>query len=135
MGMLINKAAVEQPANVAEGESAVSALWERFKKGDEEAFKAIYFEYHHLLLQYALTISNDEQVSHDAIQDLFSNLWHNRRNLGQAVSVKAYLLSSLRRGVLLKLKNIRRKQVLAVELFTFHPDIEFSPEMIMIRKE
>lgn len=112
-----------------------AGVWEQFKQGDEQAFQEIYFTYYGLLYQYALSISKDAHVSDDVIQDMFSDLWNNRRNLGDAVSVKAYLLSTLRRRVLLKMKRNRRKQVLAVELFTFNPDIEFSPEMIRIQEE
>src|SRR5690554_1826172 len=101
-----------------------------FRDGDEAAFQHLYFNHYQLLFQYGWNISKDDHVSNDAIQDLFSDLWHSRKNLSAAVSVKAYLLSSLRRRVLVKLKQIRRKQVLALELFTLHPDIEFSPEMI-----
>ena len=129
---------MEQKLGVTSGTSPAltdSELWGLFKKGDEAAFKTIYFKNYPLLYQYALNISKDEHVSDDVIQDMFSSLWHTRRNLGVAVSIKAYLLSSLRRRVLLKLKQIRRKQVLALELFTFNPDIEFSPEMVMIREE
>ncbi|NGF56842.1 sigma-70 family RNA polymerase sigma factor [Parapedobacter sp. SGR-10] len=129
---------MEQKPGVTSGTSPAltdSELWGLFKKGDEAAFKTIYFKNYPLLYQYALNISKDEHVSDDVIQDMFSSLWHTRRNLGVAVSIKAYLLSSLRRRVLLKLKQIRRKQVLALELFTFNPDIEFSPEMVMIREE
>ncbi|SFB78031.1 RNA polymerase sigma factor, sigma-70 family [Parapedobacter composti] len=110
-------------------------LWELFKKGDEAAFKRIYFRNYPMLHQYARNICKDEHVSDDVIQDMFSDLWHSRRNLGVAVSIKAYLFSSLRRRILLKMKQIRRKQVLALELFTFNPDIEFSPEMVLIREE
>lgn len=129
---------MEQKPGVTSGTGPAltdSELWGLFKKGDEAAFKTIYFKNYPLLYQYALNISKDEHVSDDVIQDMFSSLWHTRRNLGVAVSIKAYLLSSLRRRVLLKLKQIRRKQVLALELFTFNPDIEFSPEMVMIREE
>jgi len=129
---------MKQKPGVTSGTSPAltdSELWGLFKKGDEAAFKTIYFKNYPLLYQYALNISKDEHVSDDVIQDMFSSLWHTRRNLGVAVSIKAYLLSSLRRRVLLKLKQIRRKQVLALELFTFNPDIEFSPEMVMIREE
>lgn len=112
-----------------------AALWALFREGDVAAFQRIYFNHYQFLFQYAWNISKDDHVSSDAIQDLFSDLWHSRKNLSEAVSVKAYLLSSLRRRVLLKLKQIRRKQVLALEFFTLHPDIEFSPEMIMIREE
>ena len=111
------------------------SLWLQFKEGDEQAFKTIYFKHYSLLYQYALEISKDEHVSDDVIQDMFSDLWHKRRKLGDAVSIKAYLLSTLRRRVLLRMKRNRRKQALALEVFTFNPDIEFSPEMIRIREE
>lgn len=110
-------------------------LWNSFKSGDHLAFKSIYFDYYYLLYQYALNISKDETVSIDVIQDLFSDLWDSRNKLGKVLSIKAYLLSSLRRRVLQKLKQKRRKQVLALELFTFAPDLEFSPEILMIQRE
>src|SRR5690606_16937283 len=109
--------------------------WTLFKKGDEEAFKHIYFKHYPKLHQYALNICGDEHVCNDVIQDMFSDLWHSRRKLSVAISVKAYLFSILRRRILLRLKQIRRKQVLALELFTLNPDIEFSQEMIIIREE
>lgn len=110
-------------------------LWENFKSGCESAFKSIYFLHYYALYHYALNISKDETVSLDAIQDLFSDLWGSRKRLGHVLSIKAYLLSSLRRRVLQKLKRKRRKQVLALEFFTFDPDIEFSPEILMIQRE
>jgi RNA polymerase sigma factor (sigma-70 family) len=41
----------------------------------------------------------------------------------------------VRRKVLKKLKSNRRKQVVALELFTHDLNIEFSPEMILIEEE
>lgn len=110
-------------------------LWDSFKKGDEVSFKSIYSIHYSMLHQYAFNICKDDQITIDALQDLFSDLWHSRRRLGPVTSIKAYLFSSIRRRVLVKLKKNRRKQVLALEIFTHHPDIEFSQEMIRIREE
>lgn len=135
MGSLENRG--QKPNDIVTKHSDMpdDELWELFKKGDELAFKEMYFKHYPMLYQYGFNICHDEDVCDDVIQDMFSDLWHTRRNLGIALSIKAYLFSTLRRRTLQRLRQIRRKQVIALELFTRNPDIEFSPEMIMIREE
>ena len=126
--------------NVSMGLKASSSsddanLWSAFKMDDEDAFKTIYFSHYDGLFQYAMKICNDDTLCADAIQDLFSELWISRKKLGDVISIRAYLFSSVRRRVMIKLKANRQKQVIALEMVTRSPDIEFSTEMIRIREE
>ncbi|MGV3504031.1 MAG: RNA polymerase sigma factor [Adhaeribacter sp.] len=77
-----------------EGEAA---LWRDFKEGSETAYALIYRKYAYLLYSYGSKICPDQALVEDGIQDLFIKLWVNKSNLGQAPSIKNYLLKSFRR--------------------------------------
>ena len=73
--------------------------WLAFINGDIAAFDAIMTQYFRDLYQYGSKFSSDGEFVKDAIQDLFLYLWEHREHLAQTVSVKAYLMSSLRRRI------------------------------------
>lgn len=66
-------------------------LWSRFKNGDKNSFKEIYFEHYLFLYNYGNRTSNEKNLVEDCLQDLFLKLWKNRANLGEVISIKAYL--------------------------------------------
>lgn len=68
------------------------------RAGDESAFESLYNRYFQILFSYGRRLA-DDATADDAIQELFINLWRNRRSVGQAVSVRFYLLRSLRREI------------------------------------
>ena len=74
-------------------------LWQAVTAGDEEAFERLYRRYFRDLFYYGRQFLHDEEVVNDAIQDLFVDLWRNRRSLSPARSVKFYLMASLRRKI------------------------------------
>lgn len=73
-------------------------LWASMRAGDESAFESLYNRYFQVLFSYGRRLA-DDATADDAIQELFINLWRNRRTVGQAVSVRFYLLRSLRREI------------------------------------
>jgi RNA polymerase sigma factor (sigma-70 family) len=73
--------------------------WIAFINGDIAAFDAIMTQYFRDLYQYGSKFSSDTEFVKDAIQDLFLYLWEHREHLAQTVSVKAYLMASLRRRI------------------------------------
>jgi RNA polymerase sigma factor (sigma-70 family) len=75
-------------------------LWERFKKGDETAFSKIFHSNYSVLYNYGMKLSGDEDLTKDCIQELYITLWKNRDNLGNAVSIRFYLLKSIRRKMI-----------------------------------
>ena len=72
-------------------------LWEEFKNGSEAAFTSIYQQYAYLLYSYGNKISSDATLVEDCIQELFIKLWVNKAKLGEAPSLKNYLLKAFRR--------------------------------------
>lgn len=76
---------------------SAAPLWEEFKNGSEAAFAAIYQQYAYLLYSYGNKISSDATLVEDCIQELFIKLWVNKDKLGEAPSLKNYLLKAFRR--------------------------------------
>jgi RNA polymerase sigma factor (sigma-70 family) len=63
-----------------------------------------------VLLQRGLQISSDRELVKDCIHDLFLEIWINKINLTTPLSVKAYLIVSLQRKIMRKLKKDRLQQ-------------------------
>lgn len=86
-------------------------LWVKLKSGCDQAFKELYLKFHHLLLNYGLSIVSDKSVVEDCVHDLFLYLWSKRTSLSKVESVKYYLLVCFRRRIFkfLESKEISRK--------------------------
>lgn len=88
-----------------EGPEGEKLCWNKFREGDKNAYLYIYNKYSNLLFRYGRKIVQDREVVKDAIHDLFVELWKNKHNLGEAASIKNYLLKSLRRKLIRTLKK------------------------------
>ncbi len=119
----------ETPENIALREQ-----WQAFLLGDEQAFAELHKMLFAVLYNYALKIQfGDESLSDDSVQELFIKLWTKRAKLPEVKSVKAYMMTSLRRQILNNIRN-RQLQQLKVKV-SRQPDIEFSHDEIVMKKE
>ena len=84
----------------------------------------MYLKYYPILLVYGKTISNDEPIIEDTIQELFLGLWERRDNLFIKSTLETYLFVAFRNNLIRKLKA-NPKRDLKIELI----DIE-QPEAI-----
>ncbi|HVW58620.1 MAG TPA: RNA polymerase sigma factor [Puia sp.] len=108
-------------------------LWERFKKGDQDAFARIYNEHIDNLLLYGMKTIRKEQVVKDAIQDLFVELWRSRENLQSVRSVPLYLFKSLRYKLFRESKMRVEVSTASISAYPSLPDS--SIEMIILQRE
>jgi RNA polymerase sigma-70 factor (ECF subfamily) len=108
-------------------------LWSRSLGGDTMAFRDIHRVLFKGLYNYALKLLQDGGLAGDAVQDLFVRIWVRRDQIGVIQKVKPYFFTALRRQVLNQLRNLhlREKQISGLP----RPDIEFSPEEIVVRNE
>jgi RNA polymerase sigma factor (sigma-70 family) len=106
-------------------------LWRLFRNGNTLVFEIIDSRYVNLLVNYGRRICNDDEILKDAIQDLFTDLWRNRENLGPTDSIQYYLVKAFRRNLIKKVKSARKYIYDKVDF----PDFEFSPEMAIINLE
>jgi RNA polymerase sigma factor (sigma-70 family) len=72
-------------------------LWKEFKEGSTQAYTAIMNNYYHLLYNYGSRFTPNSELLKDDLQELFLGLWKNRETINDTLSVKHYLLKSLRR--------------------------------------
>lgn len=92
--------------NSEKGYSKDEELWQALRDGHKQALSQLFGKYYESLFNYGMRIvSRRRGMVRDSIQVLFFKLWKYRQSLDQAESVKAYLLSSLRRILMEKLKK------------------------------
>ena len=76
-----------------------SSLWNKLRLGDEEAFSSLFERYYSMLVNYGKTLMTGEDRVKDCVQDVFVDIWTYRYKLNEAMVVKAYLLSSVRKRI------------------------------------
>lgn len=108
--------------------------WLQFKDGDKEAFTIFYNLYIDRLFQYGLKFCNDEDTIKDAIQEIFLDLYLNRKkNKSTPENLKYYLVLALKRNLIKKQKSKRRFDNNSLK--NENIDLEFSVEYQIIEKE
>lgn len=75
------------------------ALWNQLRLGDEEAFSSLFERYYSTLVNYGKTLMTGEDRVKDCVQNVFVDIWTYRFKLNEAIVVKAYLLSSVRKRI------------------------------------
>ena len=107
--------------------------WQQSLCNDTAAFGNIHAVLFEELYSYAAKLLNNDTLADDAIQDLFIKIWNKRTSIGAIEKVKPFFYTALRRQLLNQLRDIKLKQ-LKISLVN-EPDIEFSQEEIIIKKE
>lgn len=110
-------------------------LWNFFKMGNVDAFQCIYEKHIRVLTNYGLRICADKELVKDAIHDMFVNMWNNRMHLGPTTSIKYYLIKALRRNLIKKLVDRRKKECEDVTLLNDNMLLEFSHELKITQSE
>ncbi|MEC5145480.1 sigma-70 family RNA polymerase sigma factor [Chitinophaga sp. 212800010-3] len=104
-----------------------NVLWEQVIHGDQQAYRVLYEMYGDMLFRYGLRYMKDTAAIKDCIQDLFTDLYHYRRNLAVDVNIRYYLLGSFRRKLHQTIKkNTRVNPDAADDYFSivYEPDPE-----------
>ena len=75
-------------------EHSFQKIWS--SKEGKERLLDLYQQYYADLYAYGLRICNNQEMTRDAIHDLFIQVWEGKINLSSVQSTKPYLLKSLR---------------------------------------
>lgn len=110
-------------------------LWADFRKGDRQAFEALLSQYYAMLLAYGIRLMADKTIVEDCLQDFFVELWQKRDGLGDAKSIKAYLIASFRRRLFREKEKQNRMRITKDVSDDYDFDIEFDIETTLISKE
>jgi len=110
-------------------------LWRALKLGDTIALKELFNKYYSDLFFYGSKLASSRNKSADTIQDLFANIWENRKSIADVVYVKAYLFTALRNNILkADPKDIFDKSE-SVNNLLHEYDFDISPEEIYLDNE
>jgi RNA polymerase sigma factor (sigma-70 family) len=105
-------------------------LWESLKSGNEKAFETIFRRFYPPLLNYGLRLNPDAEEVKDCIQIMFLNIWERRCHLGSSDNIRNYLLASLRRLILKRMKLESTYHELVSDHSTFHMELSIESKII-----
>ena len=109
-------------------------LWNSFLDGDDKAFDAVYYAFINALLSYGYKLTNDRELIHDAVQEIFMDLYQKRnKNHIPIRNLKAYLFIALKNAILKKILQNRIYEDKEVDdhlLDEFHIEYSFQDQLI-----
>ncbi len=92
-------------------------LIDSLKKGEEKAFIYIIDKYNHRLFGYALTLTKDQALAQDILQNVFLRTWENRKKINITSSLQNYLFRSVHNEFLNQYKRNRSTMFLEQNYF------------------
>jgi RNA polymerase sigma factor (sigma-70 family) len=110
------------------------SLWYFFKKGDLNAFKALFKIHYPPLYAYGVKLSNDSNLTEDYLQNFFIYLYENRENLGDVNNIKSYLFISFKRRLIKQLQQQNLRTSFS-EQTPLEQEIMFSPQELAVKQE
>jgi RNA polymerase sigma-70 factor (ECF subfamily) len=75
---------------------SLDALFLRVESDDYQAFEAIFKRTYRSLCTYASGIVRDHELAEELVDDVFCNLWRNRKRIQINASFRSYLIASVR---------------------------------------
>lgn len=71
-------------------------LLAEIRRGNEQAFKELFFRYQPRIINFLESLTHDREVSRDMAQEIFLSIWKNRDRLQQVDTASAYLYRAAR---------------------------------------
>lgn len=116
-------------------------LWNQIRKGESKAYNELYELYADNMFSYGIKISGDKILVNEAIQDVFINLYNQRKNICTPDSIKVYLLMALRNNIFMlynryaKASGMWSEDDFAEIGANYNFKLETDPESIMVKTE
>lgn len=110
-------------------------IWQRFKRGDEQAFSYIFDTYHLQLFEYGQRFTSNQEIVRDSIQDLFLELARKRKKISSTDNILFYLLKSIRLKIF---NNLRKNKVNNYQVENFQKEefyLNYSTDVDPVEKE
>mgnify|MGYP003645940191 CR=1 FL=1 len=70
-------------------------LAEQLKLGNSKAYDFLMNSFYQKLCGYVYTLSHDHAAAEDIVQNVFVNVWSNKKNINTSFSIKSYLYKSV----------------------------------------
>ena len=112
-----------------------SMLWQALKRSERAAYEILLKKYYTIVLNYGVRFYRDKEFVKDCVQDLFIEIWNRREYLADVVSVKSYLLQSIRKNIIRESSSLKWFRE-ADKISDDHDfDVEFDIETYLISRE
>jgi len=85
-------------------------------KGDQKSFSILFESYHQQLGSYLFSITKDNEVTEEIVQEIFIKVWVNREELCKVNNFKAYLFTISKNRLLNFLRDKSREKVKKLKL-------------------
>ncbi len=82
----------------------------RIRSGDTKVFEELFNVYYHRLMLYALSYVDENQVAEDIVQEIFFNIWKNRKENLINTSISSYLFRAVHNR---SIQHLRHKKVVS----------------------
>ena len=112
-----------------------ASVWDRFLTGDDQAYEYIYRQHVQKLFLYGMTVTKDEDLVRDCIQDVFIRIQRKRKSLGKTNNIRLYLIAALRNAILNSLRMQHTRNTCIDSLEKEEPVDEDTPMDMMINRE
>ncbi|GJM34704.1 MAG: DNA-directed RNA polymerase sigma-70 factor [Saprospiraceae bacterium] len=105
-------------------------LLQQLRRGNAQAFEAIFRAYYQPLYYYAFRFIPNSEVAEDLTQEVFLTLWEKKEKLLISTSLKAYLYASVKNRAINYLKQQYRQPIdlLSSEQLIFLPNNPEFPD-------
>jgi len=93
----------------------IDCLFQRVVNDDYHAFERIFKDTFKTLCTYSHKLVRSRQIAEEIVDDVFFNLWRNRKKIQITSSFQAYLLTSVRNKSLDNLRKVKHEKNTVLE--------------------
>lgn len=108
-----------------------TARFKAIQKGNIQEYELLFREYFQPLLSYAVSILKSEADAEEVVQDIFFNLWKNKKKLNIHTSFSSYLYRAVHNNCLQLLKREKRKLIYQQDQRNWNHHESLSPGEIL----
>ena len=109
-------------------------LLERVQSGDEGAYDAVFRSWYPVLVRVAGALLHDVDAAEEVAQEVMLEFWRRRHVLDASVSLRAYLLRSVRNRALNHLRHLRVRRQSESEVEALY-DAPLGSDQPIVAKE
>jgi RNA polymerase sigma-70 factor (ECF subfamily) len=99
----------------ADGDDNIDGLFQRVINDDYSAFEKIFHSSYRSLCYYSSQLVVCRQTAEEIVDDVFCNLWRNRKKIQVSCSFRAYLIRSIRNRSLDSLRKTKGVRVYVLD--------------------
>ena len=114
----------------------------QLKEGEESAYAFLVESYSQRLFSYAYTLTNDQALAQDVLQNVFLKTWENRKKLNITISLQNYLFKSVHNEFLNQYRKHKSTMALEKKYFEtllkvteIYDDTSFIKIIELVKKE